>query len=210
MIFVKYFCTNCGQKCKSEEKYTGGKVNCPGCGALLEIPRYEIIPAYPIEVTETTPQNPQPAVEPNLKLLMNKVEKTPDLLQSKISENPVTPDMDPVAEIAQHVTIIKDAPSPPFIKIVDDAPSPPFIKIVDDAPSPPFIKIVGDAPHTTQKQSIPCPYCGVATKDKQVICTACGGSLEGFKGFVGMQGGSAEEDDDEDDNPKIMDIISLS
>ena len=35
-----------------------------------------------------------------------------------------------------------------------------------------------DAPHTTQKQSIPCPYCGVATKDKQVICTACGRSLE--------------------------------
>ncbi len=51
---IKYICSNCGQKCESDDEYAGQKVNCK-CGALLEIPKLESIPAIPVEVHDSPP-----------------------------------------------------------------------------------------------------------------------------------------------------------
>ena len=52
---IKYVCSNCGQKCKSDDEYAGQKVNCVKCGALLEIPNLESIPDQLVEVHDFPP-----------------------------------------------------------------------------------------------------------------------------------------------------------
>lgn len=139
-MFIRYFCANCGQKFKSEEEHSGKKVNCAKCGVLLEIPKPEIIPAHPVDVTESASQNQPPAVESKFKLRMKKVEKTPEPEKSvpttsmnktaeisvvpipvktlslpslvKTAEISVAPVLDAAAELAKYGTIIKDTPPP--------------------------------------------------------------------------------------------------
>lgn len=136
-MFVRYFCTNCGQKFKSEEEHAGKQVNCAKCGTLLEIPRIEPIPAQPL-----TQETPQPALspeqpqdtpveqsatpaEPKLKLRMKKVETAPKavvgppafsppapaVIPSPVAEAdnvPPAPAYDAAAELAKYGSIIRE------------------------------------------------------------------------------------------------------
>jgi sulfatase modifying factor 1 len=53
MKFIRYFCASCGQKFKTQEEYAGQMVICAKCGVQLEVPKYEIIPVYPVENQES-------------------------------------------------------------------------------------------------------------------------------------------------------------